>query len=253
MVDGQDHMVITGGSSGIGAKVAEIAAAEATVTILDRKKPDLPGVGFVPVDLSSADQVLSAWRECIAMGPVRVLVNCAAELYLGPAEGVPLEELRRVMAVNFEAPFLLCREFAMQGHVPAGAVVVNVSSIHSGLSEPGALPYVAAKGALESMGLTLAAEWASKGIRVLSVRPGATWTPMNEMTYTKPVVDALCERIPMARIASAAEVAQVIAFLASDKASYMTGTVVTVDGGMSTHGGLPGLRYDFGGESAEPR
>lgn len=149
------------------------------------------------------------------------------------------------MAVNFEAPFLLCRECARQPKIPSGGAVINVSSIHSALSEPGALPYVAAKGALESMSLTLAAEWAQKGIRVVSVRPGATRTPMNRSTFTAPVLAALSERIPMGRVASAAEVANVVYFLASSKASYVTGTVVTVDGGMSTHGGLPGLRYEF--------
>lgn len=243
----RQRWVVTGGASGIGEAVALLASSRGhDVVVLDRKQPE-PSLAWVEADLASIDERSAAWAEASANGYFDVLVNCAAELTLGPAEEVNLEDWRRVLAVNLEGPFHLCQLFAADAITgpPRPRAVVNVSSIHAALSEPSAAPYTAAKGGLEAVSLTLASEWARLGIRVVCVRPGATFTPMNRETFTPEVVTALNRRIPLARIGDPGEVAEVVCFAASHLASYMTGTTIVVDGGFSTHGGLPGLVYSF--------
>ncbi|MEX5636344.1 SDR family oxidoreductase [Parafrankia sp. FMc2] len=150
------------------------------------------------------------------------------------------------MSVNFEAAAMLSVTFArhLVSRQRRGSIV-NISSIHAGLSEPSAVSYTAAKGALEAASRTMASEWAPHGIRVNCVRPGAIRTPMSEPTYSEVVLRDLSARIPMARVGTVDEVASAVSFLISPDSSYITGSVLTVDGGFSSHGGLPGGAYTY--------
>lgn len=118
-----------------------------------------------------------------------------------------------------------------------------MSSIHAVLSEPNASVYTAVKGGLEAMSRTFASEWASLGVRVNCVRPGATVTALTAELYTPEILAALAQRIPMRSPAQPEQIAAAICFLASDDADYCTGTTLDVDGGYVMHGGLPGTEY----------
>lgn len=120
---------------------------------------------------------------------------------------------------------------------------MNVSSIHATLSEPNAAAYTAAKGGMEAFSRTLATELAPHRIRVNCLAPGATYTDLTRPMYTDAVTRALLQRIPMREIAEPEWIASGAVFLASDESRYMTGQVLTLDGGYVMDGSLPGASY----------
>ena len=164
---------------------------------------------------------------------VDIVVNNAAACPSGPATGYSREEWDRTFSVNMTGAFLASRE-AVRRWQAAGrpGAIVNVVSAAAYLgSTTGHLPYDASKGALVSFTIGLAREVAAQGIRVNAVAPGMVRTEMVAQTWEKRKESYLA-RIPLNRIAEPEEVARVAVFLASDAASYMTGTVVNVSGGM---------------------
>jgi NAD(P)-dependent dehydrogenase (short-subunit alcohol dehydrogenase family) len=124
-----------------------------------------------------------------------------------------------------------------------GGRIISVSSIHAQLSEPNASAYTAAKGGMEAFSRTLATELAPHRITVNCLAPGATYTDLTLPMYTEPVKRALLERIPLKEIAQPEWIAAGAVFLASDEARYMTGQVLTIDGGYLMDGSLPGAAY----------
>jgi NAD(P)-dependent dehydrogenase (short-subunit alcohol dehydrogenase family) len=124
-----------------------------------------------------------------------------------------------------------------------GGKIVNVSSIHAVLSEPQCCAYTAAKGGMEAFSRTLATELASHKINVNCIEPGATYSELTTPMYTDSVKKALFQRVPMQEIAQPEWIARGILFLASDDARYMTGSVLTMDGGYVMDGSLPGAKY----------
>jgi glucose 1-dehydrogenase len=140
---------------------------------------------------------------------------------------------RRVIEVDLIGPYLCAREAAKRMIAQKRGVIVNVTSVHEAIPWAGYSAYTAAKAGLSMFTRTLAQETADLGIRVVAVAPGAIKTPINAGVWQNPAGRAdLIEKIPMERIGEPQDIARVIAFLASDLASYVTGTTVVVDGGM---------------------
>ncbi len=249
--------VVTGGGSGIGKAVcfllaeegANVAAvdfyphrsAAVAEEILARKGQALGLAADVSV-ASDVGRMLEAVLE--RWGGIDVLINNAGIILQAPAVDMTEQQWDKIISNNLKSCFLcsqvVAKQMIRQGR---GGRIVNVSSIHAELSEPSAAAYTAAKGGMESFSRTLATELAPHKINVNCIRPGATYTELTIPMYTETVKKALFMRIPLREIADAAWIADGIVFLASERARYITGQTLTVDGGYLMDGSLPGAEY----------
>jgi len=250
------NVLVTGGSSGIGQAIAvRFAEFGANVAVNYLRSPDEArdteeqvhacaakvkqmGVRDVLVggDVSDEDDVVRMVGDAVeGLGGLDILVNNAGIQISRPTEELSSADFDRVVAVNLRGAFLCAREAIRQflGDEKAGAIV-NVSSVHQLIPKPGYLGYSTSKGGMMNLTRTLALEYASRGIRVNGLGPGATVTPINRAWIDDPVKRAAVEsHIPMRRAGDASEMAAAAAFLCSDDASYITGQTLFVDGGLT--------------------
>jgi glucose 1-dehydrogenase len=191
----------------------------------------------VAADVSSEDDVRAMFeraQEALG-GAVNLLVNNAGIETSYPLEELPLEDWRKVLDVNLTGPFLCSRELVRRIG-DARAVIVNNSSVHEQIPWPGFSHYCASKGGLKLFAQTIARELAPRGIRVVSVAPGAILTPINkDLAEDEQKRREVEEQIPWGRLGNAEEIAAAIAWLASDEADYVVGTTLFVDGGMTLY------------------
>jgi NAD(P)-dependent dehydrogenase (short-subunit alcohol dehydrogenase family) len=230
--------VVTGGTNGIGAAVAALLVARgASVCVLDVE----PCAGAsVQVDLCDPMAVVAAAGTAVSMlGGVDILVNVAGIAYVADVRDIDLASYHRVLSVNLHAPVLLMRELSPQMVAGGFGRIVNVTSVHSHLSEPGCLTYDASKGALEAATRAAAIDLARTGVLVNAVAPGFVATRMS-------IVDGVDElasdwfrtvyvesgQLPLGRAGQPGEIAEAVAFLASGLNGYITGAVLTADGGL---------------------
>jgi hypothetical protein len=236
--------LVTGASSGLGARFARVLdGAGATVVLAARRADRLRALAgelrdayVVPSDLSDAsaaeDVVGTTVEQC---GRLDIVVNNAGIHEISPAVGEDLARFREIIDVNLVAPFVISRT-AARHWIDAGdpGVVVNVASM-LGVVGVGQVPmanYTATKGALVNLTRDLAAQWARKKIRVNALAPGWFATEMTaEMFADEQSMKWVATRAPMGRAGEEHELDGALLFLASDASSYVTGTVLLVDGG----------------------
>jgi 3-oxoacyl-[acyl-carrier protein] reductase len=230
-LDGQ-VMVVTGGASGIGKATVERALAlGASVASLDVN--DGPrGALALRCDVSNWDDVARAMHDVRAqLGPATILVNNAAVIRVGAFASSTLEDWERTLRVNLTGAFICTRLVLSQLAEGGASSIVNVSSIGGRLrSFNGDAAYASSKAGLIALTRQLATELAPR-IRVNCVCPGGVETPMYER-IVKERGGAFPHTIPLGRLASPDEIAAVICFLAAPAASYMTGQIVDVNGGL---------------------
>jgi 3-oxoacyl-[acyl-carrier protein] reductase len=238
-------VIVTGGGSGIGAGVAAYFASHgARVTICGRR---VDRVEAVAADIGGAcraigaDVTVAEDREALVAaalehgGGVDVVVHAAANMYRGPIEELEEDALLSVFHSNVIGPIMLTKLCTPHLAERAGAVVF-FGSVHTTRAFPGASPYAATKGALETLTGVLAAELGPRGIRVSCVRPGAVYTELNQRAGLFDDDEAY-ERLlglgpahALGRIGTVGEVAEAVAYLA--RAEWTTGNVLVVDGGL---------------------
>jgi NAD(P)-dependent dehydrogenase (short-subunit alcohol dehydrogenase family) len=232
--------VVSGGASGIGAATAtEFASRGAKVVVLDRVRPaDVNDATYINCDVSSSHDVeAAAARVSSELGNVAFLVNSAGIQRYGTGETTSEEAWDEVMAINVKSMFLAFRAFFPLMKT-AGSSVVNVSSVQAVGALPNSVAYVTSKHAIAGLTRSLAIDHARDKIRVNCVCPGAVDTPMfrSSLQNTEglgPLLQEIGQLHALGRIARPEEVAKVIAFLCSDDASFITGGVYLVDGGMT--------------------
>jgi NAD(P)-dependent dehydrogenase (short-subunit alcohol dehydrogenase family) len=235
------RVVVTGASSGIGKAIAEAfsrAGAQVAGISLDG---DAPAEGiFVHGDTGDREAVEGlAERVVREWGGIDVWVNNAARLMVRPLAETSDEDWHGLLRGNLHGYFYGCRAAARQMLAQrSSGRIVNVTSAADILAVPGFSAYIAAKGAIVAMTKTLALELAPAATTVNAVAPGAVDTPLNADAYTFEVRRTYAERIPLGRIGLAEEIADVVLFLASDAARYVTGQELVVDGGLTINGAV---------------
>lgn len=238
--------VVTGGSSGIGlAAVRLFTKHGARVINLDRSDLDsaaaaeLPSVLTLKADVSVEEEVQGALQQVVRQfGGLHVMVNNAGFGIRADVIQTRIEDWNRLLAVNLTGVFLGCKHAVVHMRQSGGGVIVNTASVAGLVAVPERVAYCATKGAVIALTRAVAIDHAKENIRVNAVAPGTTQTPyFDEIFQNDPNPAALREayarRQPIGRMGTPEEIAEAILWLSSDASSFVTGSVLTCDGGLS--------------------
>jgi NAD(P)-dependent dehydrogenase (short-subunit alcohol dehydrogenase family) len=249
--------IVTGAAAGIGKSIALALADEgADVVIADLQTEKAVQVAkeiqakghrslAITCDVGDSVQVDRMVQQAFDhLNGLHILVNNAAVISQGKFWEVSDETWDKIIRNNLSSVFYCARAAArLMISQKQGGRIINMSSIHATLSEPSAGPYTAAKGGIEAFSRTMATELAPYKILVNCIAPGATYSELTTPMYTEAVKEALFQRVPLREIAQPEWIAAGVVFVASDDARYMTGQVLTLDGGYVMDGSLPGAKY----------
>ena len=239
---------MTGASGGLGQAIAKTLAdagalvavhyrkgqgeADAVVAAIRKKHGNAQAFQADISDPKAVEGLLQEIEK--AFGGLDILVNNAG--MDGPRAIVGEDDPQvweKILAVDLLGPYYCARQAIPRMEKAGRGVIINITSVHEFIPWEGYSAYTSAKAGLSMFTKTLAQETADKGIRVVAVAPGAIQTPINQSVWSDPAsLKDLDQKIAMERLGKPEEVAQVVAFLASDLASYITGTTIAVDGGM---------------------
>ncbi|MEU4465490.1 SDR family oxidoreductase [Streptomyces sp. NPDC024017] len=232
--------LVTGATSGIGRAIAvKLAEAGATVYVTGRRAElgketvelieQAGGTGhFVVADVANIDDVRKLAEE---VGEVDVLVNNAGIFPFSPTPEQSLDSYEQVFDINVRASYFLTAALAPAMVTKKKGAIVNVSSVAAQIGTPVGSVYNASKAAMDALTRSWAVEFGAAGVRVNSVAPGPIRTDMAVDTVGE-MFEAFSQTTPLARAGEPEEIAEAVVFLASDKASYITGAVLTADGGL---------------------
>lgn len=237
--------VVTGAGSGIGRGIA-LAMAEngAKVAVLDVNEAGASetvsmikaaGGRTVAIHCDTSDES-SVQQACdviaAKLGAADILVNNAAIFRTGALEDFSLSDWNAMVAVNFTGYFLCSKTFAKAMIAAGKGTIVNIASLSAIAVVPNMGPYSAAKAAVTSLTKQMAVEWGPKGIRCNTVHPGMVETPATAAAYENPMSRKGRENaVPLGRVGTPNDIAEAVAFLASDRAAYINGAEITIDGG----------------------
>jgi len=235
--------LVTGGSGAIGAAICKhLGAAGMEVLVHGHRNLDAAqavadaivaagGIArTVAFDVTDGAQSEAVLQVLVDAGPIDVLVNNAGLHDDAPFPGMRRDQWERVIDVSLNGFYNVTRPLVMPMVRARWGRIVSVTSVTGQIGNRGQANYAAAKGAIHAATKTLALELASRGVTVNAVAPGLIATPMSEATFDRAAIERL---VPMQRAGTPAEVADLVAFLASDQAAYITGQVIGINGGMA--------------------
>ena len=243
--------VITGGARGIGLATAKtfidkgwrVAIVDWDGKELQTLASTLPDVLLLELDVSNpehAQSIMSRTKD--HFGRVDALINNAGVADFGAIEDTTFERWRAVMSVNLDGVFL-CSQAALPALKQTRGAIVNIASISGLRASTLRVAYGTSKAAVIHLTEQQAAELGDYGIRANAVAPGPVRTKLAMAVHSQDIIDAYHDAIPLNRYGSEQEIANVITFLCSEEASYVTGQLISVDGGFESTGiGLPALR-----------
>lgn len=238
--------VVTGAGGGIGGAIARgIAASGSAVGLLDLSGSDLEGTAasiqqdggssfIVPVDVTDPEDLKQAISSVESeLGPLNAAVNAAGIVTAAHAEEMPAEQWKKVMEVNVDGVFYSCQAEGNAMIRNGGGSIVNIASMSATIANRDLYQahYNSSKAAVKHLGRSLGWEWATKGVRVNSISPGYTETPMTQRPEQREAMAGYARDTPMGRNAKPEEMVGPAVFLLSDAASFVTGIDLLVDGG----------------------
>ncbi|MBE9079024.1 glucose 1-dehydrogenase [Romeria aff. gracilis LEGE 07310] len=250
------NVLVTGASTGIGRAIAVRFAEEGANVAVNYYSGDdeaketqsqmaaaRQAAGqdakdlLIQADVSKDDQVETMFSKVLShFGGLDILINNAGVQFQAPSHEIELEKFDKMLDINLRGAYLCARKaiqhFLAQGK---GGVIINDSSVHEVIPRPKYVGYTISKAGMKSMTQTLALEYARDGIRVNSIGPGATLTPINPWKDDPEEKAKIESNIPMGRAGTPEEMAAVTAFLSSDDAAYITGQTLFVDGGLTLY------------------
>lgn len=235
--------IVTGGASGIGEATVRLMVKQgARVVIADMN--NTKGVAlaeelnkngivalYVPTNVTVEDEVKNVVKQAVdAFGKLDIMFANAGIGAMSAVVDMPMAEWNRVIGINITG-VMMCDKYAIEAMLKTGGgVVINTASILGFVGQAGTTAYSAAKGAVVNITKTIALDYAKQGVRAVGIAPGYIETPLLS-DLDKQLKDYLVTLHPMGRLGTAEEIANAVVFLASDDASFITGTTLLVDGG----------------------
>lgn len=214
-------VLITGGARGIGRAIVQRYAAAGYETVAPARQE---------LDLASSD-LIHAYFSRLDNQAVDILINNAGENRIKMIEELSLDEWQRMLMINLTAPFLLIQHVAPYMARQSWGRIVNISSIYSQVSRTGRSAYGASKAGLNSLTRTAALEYAERGILVNAICPGFIETDLTHQNNTPVQIEALRQQVPLKRLGTPAEVADLAFYLGTELNTFQTGQLFTIDGG----------------------
>ena len=246
MTDDKPLAIVTGGCSGLGWSMSLKLASDgyqviaADITAGNTVGSPTEAISWLELDVTNPTAVQTAFSELATQRPIDVLVNNAGIQVHSPLEDLSWEQWVSVVAVNLNGVFA-CLQAAGRHMLETGrGAIINIASV-AARGAAGRAPYATTKAAVIGLTATAGAEWAARGVRVNAVAPGYVDTGVFQQGVSSGMLDVerILDRIPARRLASPNEIADMVSFLASERASYLNGQTLYVDGGFTVDYGVP--------------